>query len=93
MNKFINYIKKGVEIKIDLIDNGRNSIELFINFLAKAFYQFKNFKIMNKKQRQIKAIKEDSQRLIDAIKNGANELEIQAILADLREVATNPDFQ
>ena len=48
---------------------------------------------MNKKQRQIKAIKEDSQRLIEAVKNGASELEIQAILADLKEAATNPDFQ
>ena len=43
--------------------------------------------------RQIKAIKEDSKRLIEAIKNEASELEIRAILADIKEVATNPNFQ
>jgi hypothetical protein len=48
---------------------------------------------MNKlSQRQIEALKQDSQRLIDAI-NQNDRIKILAIIQDLEEVATNANFQ
>lgn len=42
-------------------------------------------------QRQIEALKQDSQRLIEAI-NSNDGLRINAIIEDLKEVTTNANF-